>query len=284
MVTGSRELIREMNRRLVLETVINDGPLSRAAISKKLGLTKATISAIVQDLLEEQYIEEIGSDQTQYGRKPILLQFCRQNGYIIALDLGVERTVLMVCDLLGQNCRLHQYNCPLERDTSINFLLQLIRNQIRLLPATPFGVVGIGIGIHGTVCRNEITFTPNYNLADLPIKDTLEDALEIPVWLENEANLSALAEKTFVENHKNLIHVSIHAGVGADYSGSSSVYRTDRYSRRGRSYDRPARRSFLSLRQSRLSRTIYIRTGSSLPLPGVIRPHHGLNRRSGLGL
>ena len=150
MVTGSRELIREMNRRLVLETVINDGPLSRAAISKKLGLTKATISAIVQDLLEEQYIEEIGSDQTQYGRKPILLQFCRQNGYIIALDLGVERTVLMVCDLLGQNCRLHQYNCPLERDTSIDFLLQLIRNQIRLLPATPFGVVGIGIGIHGT--------------------------------------------------------------------------------------------------------------------------------------
>lgn len=215
MVTGSRELIREMNRRLVLETVINDGPLSRAAISKKLGLTKATISAIVQDLLEEQYIEEIGSDQTQYGRKPILLQFRRQNGYIIALDLGVERTVLMVCDLLGQNCRLHQYNCPLERDTSIDFLLQLIRNQIRLLPATPFGVVGIGIGIHGTVCRNEITFTPNYDLADLPIKDALEDALEIPVWLENEANLSALAEKTFVENHKNLIHVSIHAGVGA---------------------------------------------------------------------
>ena len=215
MVTGSRALIREMNRRLVLETVINDGPLSRAAISKKLGLTKATISAIVQDLLEEHYIEEIGSDQTQYGRKPILLRFCRQNGYIIALDLGVERTVLMVCDLLGQNCRLHQYNCPLERDTSIDFLLQLIRNQIRLLPATSFGVVGIGIGIHGTVCRNEITFTPNYNLADLPIKDTLEDALEIPVWLENEANLSALAEKTFVENHKNLIHVSIHAGVGA---------------------------------------------------------------------
>lgn len=215
MVTGSRELIREMNRRLVLETVINDGPLSRAAISKKLGLTKATISAIVQDLLDEQYIEEIGSDQTQYGRKPILLQFCRQNGYIITLDLGVECTVLMVCDLLGQNCRLHQYNCTLERNTAIDFLLQIIQNQIRLLPATPFGVVGIGIGIHGTVCRNEITFTPNYHLADLPIVDVLTDALDIPVWLENEANLSALAEKTFVENHKNLIHVSIHAGVGA---------------------------------------------------------------------
>ena len=171
MVTGSRELIREMNRRLVLETVINDGPLSRAAISKKLGLTKATISAIVQDLLEKQYIEEIGSDQTQYGRKPILLQFCRQNGYIIALDLGVERTVLMVCDLLGQNCRLHQYNCPLERDTSINFLLQLIRNQIRLLPATPFGVVGIGIGMLTGGYIAEISTVPSAGMKSpsLPI-------------------------------------------------------------------------------------------------------------------
>lgn len=96
----------------------------------------------MQDLLEEQYIEEIGSDQTQYGRKPILLRFCRQNGYIIALDLGVERTVLMVCDLLGQNCRLHQYNCPLERDTSIDFLLQLIRNQIRLPSRHPLWCCG----------------------------------------------------------------------------------------------------------------------------------------------
>ena len=236
----------------------------------------------MQDLLNEQYIEEIGSDQTQYGRKPILLQFCRQNGYIITLDLGVECTVLMVCDLLGQNCRLHQYNCTLERDTTIDFLLQIIQNQIRLLPTTPFGVVGIGIGIHGIVCRNEITFTPNYNLADLPIKDTLEDALEIPVWLENEANLSALAEKTFVENHKNLIHVSIHAGVGAGIILDHHLYTGLAGTAGGRSYDRPARRSFLSLRQSRLSRTIYIRNWQFSPVTGVSSAAPRLNRRSGL--
>lgn len=215
MVTGSKELIRKMNRKLVLETIINDGPLSRAAISKALGLTKATISAIVQDLIDEQYIQEIGSDQTQYGRKPILLEFCRQNGYLITIDLGVDRTVLMICDLMGQNCRLHQYHPDLSRENVQAFLLQILQDQIRLLPATPFGVVGIGIGIHGTVCQNQITFTPNYDLAGLPIASFLEDALQIPVWLENEANLSALAEKTFVENHKNLIQVSIHSGVGA---------------------------------------------------------------------
>ena len=51
MVIGSKELIRDINSKLVLETIMKEEPISRAAISKRLGLTKATISAIVQQLL-----------------------------------------------------------------------------------------------------------------------------------------------------------------------------------------------------------------------------------------
>lgn len=224
MVTGSKELIREMNRKLVLETIINDGPLSRAAISKKLGLTKATVSAIVQELLDTLYVEEIGSDQTLHGRKPILLSFCRHNGYIMTLDLGVETTTLMTCDLMGQNRRLHQYHQKLNPENTLSFLTRILRIHLDALPLTPFGVIGISLGIHGTVKNNEITFTPNYSLAELPLAQELEKMFNIPVWLENEANLSALAEKTFVENHKNLIQVSIHSGVGAGIILEHNLY------------------------------------------------------------
>lgn len=224
MVTGSRELIREMNRKLVLETIINKGPLSRAAIAKKLGLTKATVSAIVQDLLDTLYVEEIGSDQTSHGRKPILLSFCRHHGYVLSLDLGVDTTILMTCDLMGRNCRLHQYHQKLDHDNALPFLIQILKLQIDALPTTPFGVVGISLGIHGTVQDNQITFAPNYPIAGLPLAQELEKIFEIPVWLENEANLSALAEKTFVENHKNLIQVSIHSGVGAGIILEHSLY------------------------------------------------------------
>ena len=51
MQVGSRELIRDINNNIVLETVIENEPISRAELSKKLGLTKATISSIVKDLL-----------------------------------------------------------------------------------------------------------------------------------------------------------------------------------------------------------------------------------------
>ncbi|MBS6195004.1 MAG: ROK family transcriptional regulator [Clostridiales bacterium] len=225
MVTGSRELIRDMNRKLVLETIINEGPLSRAAISKKLGLTKATISAIVQELLDTAYVEEIGSDDTSFGRKPILLRFCRQNGYIFTLDLGVESATLMYCDLLGRNCRLFQYPLHPNRENILPFLLQILNMHLASLPPTPFGVVGVSLGIHGTVQNNRITFTPNYDLAGISLAEDLQKALHLPVWLENEANLSALAEKTFVENHKNLIHISIHSGVGAGIILEHNLYK-----------------------------------------------------------
>lgn len=224
MVTGSHELMRDINRKLVLETIINEGPLSRAALSKRLGLTKATISAIVQELLDAFYIEEIGNDHTSQGRKPILLSFCQQNGYILALDLGVESTTLMYCNLLGRNCRLFQYKLHPNKENILPFLTQILESHLASLPSVPFGVVGISLGIHGTVQNNQITFTPNYDLAGFPLASELEKHFGIPVHLENEANLSVLAEKTFVENHKNLIHISIHSGVGAGILLEDALY------------------------------------------------------------
>ncbi|WP_310603968.1 MarR family transcriptional regulator, partial [Anaerosporobacter sp.] len=80
MITGSKELIRDINSNLVLTQIVNFSPISRSAIAKKLGLTKATISAIVADLLSKKLVLEIGSDDTSLGRKPILLSFNRKAG------------------------------------------------------------------------------------------------------------------------------------------------------------------------------------------------------------
>ena len=59
---GSKELIRDINSHLVLEIILNEGPISRANISTKVGLTKATVSAIVAELIEKKLVREIGSD------------------------------------------------------------------------------------------------------------------------------------------------------------------------------------------------------------------------------
>ena len=214
MVTGSNELIRGINSRLVLEKILNEGPISRASIAASLGLTKATVSTIVLNLIEENLIREIGSDNVALGRKPILLEFCKENGNIISIDLGVNSIVAFTSDLKGNNCGLKQYRNHYKREEIINGLLGIIRRTMSGLSKTPFGVVSICIGIHGTVHENEITFAPYYDYAYLPIAKTLESELGIPVILENEANLSIIGEKCFCFNAQNLIGISVHSGIG----------------------------------------------------------------------
>ena len=224
MVTGSKEMIRDINSHLVLETVLNDGPVSRASISAKLGLTKATVSAIVADLIDRRLVREIGSDDTSLGRKPILLEFCKENGHILSIDLGVDSITAFTSDLKGNNCGIKQFLNNYTRENIISGLIYIISSQIELLPTTPFGVVGISIGIHGVICDNEITFTPYYDYAGLPIVERLKEHFGIPVLLENEANLSVIGEKCFCYNVSNLIGMSIHSGIGVGIIIDNELY------------------------------------------------------------
>lgn len=224
MVTGSKELIRDINSHLVLETILNEGPISRAAISNKLGLTKATISTIVADLLEKQLVREIGSVDTSLGRKPILLEFCKEHGHIISVDLGVNLITIFTSDLKGNNCGLKQYGNNYSRYSVIDGVIELIAQTIRSLPPTLFGVVGICLGIHGVIHENQITFTPYYNYEQLPFAKKLEDFFHIPVTLENEANLSVLGEKSFCYNLPNMVGISIHSGIGIGIIIDNKLY------------------------------------------------------------
>ena len=224
MITGSKEMIRDINSHLVLETVLNDGPISRAAISTKLGLTKATISAIVADLIDRNLIREIGSDDTSLGRKPILLEFCKENGHILSLDLGVDSITAFTSDLKGNDCGLKQFPNNYTRDNIISGLIYIINLSMDQLTPTPFGVVGISIGVHGVTNGNEIIFAPYYDYTGLHIAEKLSSHYNIPVYLENEANLSVVGEKCFCYNVPNMIGLSVHSGVGAGIIVNGELY------------------------------------------------------------
>ncbi len=224
MVTGSKEMIRDINTHLVLQTVIEEGPISRASISNRLGLTKATISTIVAGLIENKLVREIGSESVALGRKPILLEFCKENGNVISIDLGVNSIVAFTSDLMGNHCGLRQYKNRYRRDNIIKGLTSIIRETMGKLAPTEFGVVGICIGIHGTVFENEVTFAPYYDYVGLPFKSQLENAFGIPVFLENEANLSVVGERSFCVNAQNMIGISVHSGIGVGIVIDGKLY------------------------------------------------------------
>lgn len=224
MITGSKELIRDINSKLVLETIINNNPISRASISKQLGLTKATISAIVQDLINKNLVLEIGSDDTTLGRKPILLSFNKKAGHALCIDLGNDTISAFISDLSAEDCILKQIKTPSNPKQLLTALSDLIESIQRKLPPSPYGLVGITLGIHGVTSNNTLQFTPYYDLTKLDLATYLEQQFGIPVYLENEANLSVLGEKTFMYDYPNMANISVHSGIGVGVIIQNELY------------------------------------------------------------
>lgn len=214
MLIGSQELIHDINSKLVLTNIINDGPISRATLAKKLGLTKATISTIVQELIDKHLVIESGSDNTSRGRKPILLTFNPYCGHVITIDLEEEYLTIMTCHLKGEAFKTTRYPNNRSADEIIDYLTLLIRQTLDTLPSSFYGVVGICLGIHGVVNNNKIVFTPYIPYSNVDFVTSLESRFSIPIYLENEANLSIIGEKTFYYNYTNMIGISIHSGIG----------------------------------------------------------------------
>lgn len=224
MITGSKELIRDINSKLVLETIINQSPISRASISKHLGLTKATISAIVSDLMNKNLVIEIGSDDTSLGRKPILLNFNKKAGHALCIDLGVETISALITDLSAEDCVLKQIKTPKKPKEVLPALIDLIESIQQKLPSSTYGLIAITIGIHGVTADNRVQFAPYYNLTQLNIAGHLEQQFGVPVYLENEANLSVLGEKTFMFDYPNIANISVHSGIGVGLIIHNELY------------------------------------------------------------
>lgn len=223
MVTGSKELIRDINTQLVLETIINQASISRAATAKHLGLTKATVSAIVQDLINRKLVVEIGSDDTSLGRKPILLSLNKKAGYAISIDLGVETISALVSDLAGEDCGIKRIKTPKNTYGIVDEIIKLIESM-KLPTNTPYGLIGITLGIHGVTVNNEVSFAPYYNLSGLHLAQSLGQHFDVPVYLENEANLSVIGEKTFQYDYSDIANISVHSGIGLGIIINDQLY------------------------------------------------------------
>ena len=214
MVTGSQELIRGMNTQLVLDMIIFKGPISRATIAANLGLTKATVSAIVQILIAKSLVLEVGSKDTKKGRRPIMLELNRECGYIISLDLSLEYITVLTANLVGENCSLKRYPNHASREAILSKISQVLADSIANAPDSQYGVVGVSLAIHGVVHDNKVVFLPYSPYDGIDFAAHLEDVFKLPVLVENEANLSALGEWAYSFHKDNLLNISIHSGIG----------------------------------------------------------------------
>src|SRR5690606_9959445 len=225
MITD-RYTLRENNEQLVLATLIEEKSISRAQISKMTGLNKASVSDIANKLIDNQFIHEVGSGEstTSGGRKPILLQLNKFAGLTLTIDLGYDYVSYLVTYLNGEVLKKETLSIQVDKSSCLEVIQHIYQEQRAAAEKSPYGITSLSIAVHGIVSDNRIVFTPYYDLDELDLYGILSEKLSIPIYIENEANLSALAEKTFSTTVSNLVSISVHSGVGAGIIVNNELY------------------------------------------------------------
>jgi predicted NBD/HSP70 family sugar kinase len=213
---ATSETARQINRRIALNFIRGHQPMSRADLARRLGLQRSTVSAIIDQLIEEGWVTEGATGKSARGRRPRFLHLNVERAGILAVELRPERTTV---GLAGVDARfIEQASWPTPQDPA-GFVEQLARTTAAFRQAHPqFVCEGMGVSLPGRVDRSgRLVFAPNLAWAPVNLRDLIEPAIGLPVVLENAANACALAELWFgrhPEHVRNLIAVTVSEGIG----------------------------------------------------------------------
>lgn len=237
MQKGNAAYIKKMNQKLILKCVMNEQSTSRANISKKLALSKPTVSALVDELLEDDWIYETGNGEasTNGGRKPVNLMFNPEKSYIIGIDIGGTNVASGITDLNGKVCAYRDF--PTQVNLEHNLFVgikQSVKSMIQELGIDESKILGLGVGIPGitNVKEGTVKEAPALKWKDFPIRERLKEIFDLPIYIDNDVNINALGEhwKGVGRNKKNLIYIAIGTGIGSGIMINGKLYRGSNYS------------------------------------------------------
>jgi len=231
MITGDQVLIKQINKSLVMNIIREKRNISRAQISKITGLNRATVSAIVDELIYEGIVIEEGLGESKGGRKPIILRINENYGCIIGIDLGVNYVSVLLANFNAKTLwsKKLMLNIGESQEEIIDKIFTLVDEALINAPKTIKGILGIGMGVPGITNHKEgiILKAPNLNWENVNIKEIIREKYDTKIFIDNEANVAAIGEKWFGtgQKFKNLIYVSAGIGVGAGIIINDKLFR-----------------------------------------------------------
>lgn len=242
-IIGDQQLLKKINRSVLLRALREKAGLSRADLARKSGLTKSTVSALVRELIDEHWIQEANTPMSLdgLGRPSTPLQLNAKLRVFIGVEIAVECLRIVGVSLSGKVLSKFETQINQLKPEAICLLTtQCIFNLSRQLVAEGLILSGIGICLPGAIDDDSglVRFAPNLGWREVPFLSMISDQLvqngtsNVPIYLQNDADAAALGECEFSEGDGEdpLIFISCDVGVGAGivlndrlFTGASGV-------------------------------------------------------------
>jgi predicted NBD/HSP70 family sugar kinase len=212
---ATSEVVRDINKRAILNLIRTRQPISRADLARASGLQRSTVSLIVEELIEDNWVIEGPTGRLPRGRRPTFLRL-NDDRVIIAVDVRPIQITVALADVNGRFTSQETMATPEDPKSGIDGIIERIQRLLRSSKGKK--VEGIGISLPGRVDRasERLVFAPNLRWPDTEIRKTVENATGIEVELENAASACVLAAVWFGHvQATNLVLVTVSEGIGA---------------------------------------------------------------------
>ena len=226
MKTANTQSIKTENIKLVIEKLIEFREISRIELSKSTTLNKATISTIIQELVDKEIVVETDKILKTSGRSAKVFALNKNAGRIISIELLTDSIYGVITNFYGNIVfDLTRPVTNFEFNAYLKVLLEMIDELKANTLDSTYGLIGIGIGIYGIVDKSQkIKYATFTSWKDIDLKSIVEEYTGIETYVENEANISALGEHLAHPDDEHLVSLNIGLGVGMGIIADHKLY------------------------------------------------------------
>ena len=231
---ASSELQYQINSSIIFNYIRDNGPISRIKISNDLKISPSAVSRTIDKLMVERYVIETEKIKTKGGKRPMLIKIKQDKGYVMGIDLGKEKLKLVLANLSGEVIDIYRGFKILNDTNIVDKIIDEIRKilikhqQYYGMEKNEFKAVCVGIPADIDMESGKIISAPLYKKwKNLNFKDILRSEFSIPVYIENDVNLSAMGEKHYGKgiDFKDFIFIEISNGIGAGIINNNQLFR-----------------------------------------------------------
>ncbi|MEV0666895.1 ROK family protein [Actinomadura luteofluorescens] len=229
--------LRRTNRSVLLRRLYFDGPLSRQDLARETGLSPASVSNVVSELIETGLVVEAGSVGSDGGRPRVLLKTAAGYGHLVGVDVGETRVMVELFDL--ELTQLAKADLPLgdggrDERAVVRHILDGLPAVIESASVDPASIIGVGVGVPGVVEHRVVEHRPEavvhcqtIGWDGVPLERMLREGTRLPLFVDNGAASLGQAEMWFGagRGHRGAVVALIGSGVGAALMIDGSPYR-----------------------------------------------------------
>ena len=229
----SANIIRRLNKAAIFNAVRdNHNGISRADVARVTGLSRATVSAIVEELINASLVREARIGASRGGRRPTILELNPDAGRVVGVDIGATHLIVAVADLSGRT--LAECEAPFDiaagPTAGLEQVSLAVERMLQKAGCSWNDIAMVAVGVPGPVVTKlgmvvAPPIMPGWD--GFPIRQRLQELWNRPVFVDNDADLGALGEWTYGagKGESNLAYIKIGTGIGCGILLNGEIYR-----------------------------------------------------------